>query len=394
MAYIASSRRRQRKNHNAVIGQFFRWWGRELAALVPSGLRPKNRPAPRTLWVGVEQGAFVFWRLTGQKRSEIGRIDLTAGDAADHKITFNALHDKAGAGPIGICLPPAHVLRKELILPLATVENLNQVLGFELGRQTPYTADQAYYDQRLLREDRSANRLHVLLGVAPRTAVDEILSLLIEWGVTPHVVVVSDELESTGDCLNLIPPGLRLKPSRAGYWLYAAMAGVTLALFVILLAIPIWKKREVAIALQPVLAQSQQQADAVDALKQEQKRLLAEYSFPIEHKLTTPAKVTLLDEVTRILPDNTWLQQLDFHGMKVSMQGNTNSSTKLIGLFEQSALLENANFKSPLAKVQGSEERFQLEAEVKAFNPTKMLVMQRDLHENEIPHGKQIGRQP
>ena len=177
----------------------------------------------------------------------------------------------------------------------------------------------------------------------------------------------------------------------------AAMVGVTLALFAMLLAIPIWKKREVAIALQPVLAQSQQQADAVDALKREQERLLAEYNFPIEHKLATPAKVVLLDELTRILPDNTWLQQLEIHGMEVSMQGNTSSSSRLIGLFEQSALLENANFKSPLAKVTGSEERFQLAAEMKAIDPAKALVMQRDLSENNKPAGKtgkQAGKKP
>ena len=396
MARMTTSRRRQRKSRNAVIRQFFRWWGRELAALVPPGLRPKNRPSSRLLWAGMEQGALVLWRLAGQKRVEVGRIDLVAGEDVDHKIAFNALHGKAGAGPVGICLAPAQVLRKEVVLPLAAAENLSQVLGFELGRQTPYTSDQAYFDQRLLREDRGANRLYALLGVAPRTVVDEILSRLIEWGVAPHAVVVSDELESTGDCLNLIPPKLRLKPRRAEYWLYAAMAGVTLALFAVMLAIPIWKKRETAIALQPMLAQSQQQANAVDALKQEQERLLAEYNFPVEHKLSTPSKVALLDEVTRILPDNTWLQQLDFHGMEVSMQGNTNSSAKLIGLFEQSALLENANFKSPLAKVQGSEERFQLTVEVKPIDLAKALVMQRDFLENEKPAkatGK-TGRQP
>ena len=400
MARMTSSRRRQRKSSNAVLGHFFRWWGRELAALVPPGLRPKNRPPSHTLWLGMEQSVLVFSRLAGQKRKEIGRVSLAAGDAADHKIAFNALHNKTGASPVGICLPTAQVLRKEIILPLAAAENLNQVLGFELGRQTPYTADQAYYDQRLLREERSANRLHVLLGVAPRTAVDEILSRLKDWGVKPHAVVASDELESAGDCLNLLPPMLRPQPSRARYWLYAAMAGVTLVLFAVLLAIPIWKKREVAIALQPVLAQSQQQADAVDALKREQERLLAEYNFPIEHKLATPAKVALLDEVTRILPDNTWLQQLEIHGMEVSMQGNTNSSARLIGLFEQSALLENASFKSPLAKVTGSEERFQLAAEMKAIDPAKARVMQRDLSENNKPagavgkSGKRPGKKP
>lgn len=371
---MTSSRRRQRKSSNAALGHFFRWWGRELMALVPPGLRPKNRPSPRMLWVGVESDALVFWRQAGKKRNEIGRINLAEGDADDHKIAFSALHNKVGASPVGICLQPAQVLRKEVVLPLAATENLSQVLGFELGRQTPYTADQAYFDQRVLREDRSGNRLHVLLGVAPKTVVDAILSNLTNWGVSPHAVMACDEVEGVGDCLNLLPPKLRPKLSRARYWIYAAMAGLTLVLFVTLLAIPIWKKREAAIALQPALAQAQQQADAVGALKQEQERLQAEYNFPIEHKLATPAKVVLLDEITRILPNNTWLQQLDVHGLEVSMQGNTNASAKLVGLFEQSALLENASFKSSLVKIQGSEERFQLAAVVKVVDTTKAFA--------------------
>lgn len=347
------------------------------------------------LWVGAEPGVLVLWRLAGQKRSEIGRVKLAEGDTAAHKIAFDALRSKAGARPIGVCLPPTQVLRKEVVLPLAAAENLPQVLGFDLGRQTPYTADQAYFDQRVLREDRSGNRLHVLLGVAPRAAVDEILASLTAWGVTPQAVVISDELESSGHCLDLLPPRLRTRSGRSGHWLVAAMAGVTLILFAVTLAIPLWKKREVVIALQPKLAQAQQQAEAVDVLKQEQERLLAEYNFPIEHKLATPARVALLDEVTRILPDNTWLQQLDIHGAEMSMQGNTASSAKLIGLFEQSALLENANFKSPLVKVQpgrgqagqvqAGEERFQLAAGIKPVDPVAALATLRGLHEDQKP---------
>lgn len=399
---MTSSRRRQRKSRSAVLVRFLRWWGRELAALVPPALRPKNRPSPSVLWAGMEQGALVLWRLAGQKRSEIGRVNLAAGDAAAHKIAFDALLNKAGGRSVGVCLPATQVLRKQVILPLAAAENLTQVLGFELGRQTPYTADQAYYDQRVLREDRSNNRLHVLLGVAPKTVIDEILSYLTAWGVTPQAVVVSDELESSGSCLNLLPARLRPKPSHAGYWLYGAMAGVTLVLFAALLVAPLWKKREVVIALQPVLAQAQQQADAVDALKREQERLLAEYNFPTEHKLAMPAKVALLEEVTRILPDNTWLQQLEIHGADITMQGNTGSSASLIGLFEQSSLLENANFKSPLVKVQAGrtqagqaqagEERFQLAAGIKATDPAGALATLRGLHEIKLP--AKAGKQP
>ncbi len=216
------------------------------------------------LWVGMEAGALVLWRLGGQKRYEVGRVILAPGETASTKIAFDALRAKAGSRPVGICLPSSQVLRKEVVLPLAAAENLNQVLGFELGRQTPYTADQAYYDQRVLRQDLGSNRLHVQLGVTPRKAVDEILSHLRSWGVTPHAVVASDELEGAGDCLNLLPPGMRPKADRSEYKLYAAMAGITLVLFAVLLVIPIWKKREVAMELEPLLAQARLQADAVN----------------------------------------------------------------------------------------------------------------------------------
>jgi general secretion pathway protein L len=395
MARTTTSRRRQRQRRTDELRRFFRWWGRELAAVVPPGLRPPRRPPADMLWACMESGALALWRLSGQKRNELGRVNLAEGEAADHKIAFDAIHNRAGRSPVGVCLPSAQVLRREITLPLAAAENLPQVIGFELARQTPFSADQAYYDQRVLREDRTANRLHVLLGAASRAVVDQTLSRLAEWGVTPHAIVVSDELEGSGDCLDLLPPPLRPKPARGRYWLYAGMAAVSLGLLAASLLIPLWQKREVVIALQPILDQAQSQAEAVDALRQEQERMLAEYNFPLEHKLATPPKVALLEEVTRVLPDNTWLQQLEIHGTELSMQGNTSSSAKLVGLFEQSGLLESASFKSPLVKVQGSEERFQLTAGVRVIDFVDALAALRDLHDNKRPaeeSGKAVTR--
>jgi len=382
---MSTSRRRQRQRSSDELRRFFRWWGRELAALVPPGLRTPKRPPADVMWACTESGSLVFWRMAGPKRTEIGRVNLAEGGPADHKITFDAIHTRAGGGPVGICLPSSQVLRKELALPLAAVENLPQLIGFELPRQTPFAADQAYYDQRVLREDRTGNRLHVLLGAASRAVVDETLSRLANWGVKAHAVVVRDELEGSGDCLDLLPPNLRPKPSRRRYWLYAGMAATTLVLLAVLLAIPLWQKRETVIALEPILAVAQRQADAVNTLKQEQERLLGEYNFPIEHKFATPAKVVLLEEVTRILPDNTWLQQLNVRGTEVSMQGNTNASAKLIGLFEQSTLLENANFTSPLVKVQGGEERFQLAATLRTIALSDAISAQQKMWESATP---------
>jgi hypothetical protein len=63
-------------------------------------------------------------------------------------------------------------------------------------------------------------------------------------------------------------------------------------------------------------------------------------------------------------------------------------------------LLENANFKSPLVKVQDSEERFQLTAVIKAIDPAGSLAAQRDLPGSKKPAegagaaGKQPGKKP
>ena len=65
--------------------------------------------------------------------------------------------------------------------------------------------------------------------------------------------------------------------------------------------------------------------------------------------------------MTRILPDDTWVQQLDIKGKELQIQGETASSVRLIGLFEQSAIFHDASFRSSLTKGQSSgTERYQL----------------------------------
>ncbi len=68
-----------------------------------------------------------------------------------------------------------------------------------------------------------------------------------------------------------------------------------------------------------------------------------------------------LEELTRVLPDDTWVQQLDIKGKELQIQGETASSFRLIGLFEQSAMFHDASFRAPLIKGQSSgSERYQL----------------------------------
>lgn len=115
----------------------------------------------------------------------------------------------------------------------------------------------------------------------------------------------------------------------------------------------------------PVVDRAKQRAMEIDALRREQEKLAAEYNFMLLKKQFAPPLVVLLNELSRLLPDDTWVQQFSLKGSELQIQGETGSSSRLIALFENSRLLRDANFRSPLTKgdLPGSE-RYHLTAQI------------------------------
>lgn len=371
-------RRNRKQPQSSPILRLLKWWVRELGDMVPAGLRPRIRPPSKMLWVQAHEGHLSFWRWARGGKQSVGQLPLDATHASEQKVAFDALLSRTGRSPLGVALSDAQVLCKQIGLPLAASQNLRQVLAFELGRQTPFTHEQAYFDARTLGEDRARQSLRVELVVAPRQPFDELNACLKAWGVSPQFMAVESELAGNADCVNLLPPEQRPKPNSLRYWGYAAMASITLLLLAAVLLHPLWQKREVAIALAAPLAHAQQRAHVVEGLKQEQARVLDEYNHPGEAKLARPPVVAMLEEISRLLPDNTWLQQLDIKAQEISLQGNTTGSSRLINLFEKSRLFADAQFNSPLVKAPGGEERFQLAAAIRPIVVSDALAAQRE----------------
>ena len=75
--------------------------------------------------------------------------------------------------------------------------------------------------------------------------------------------------------------------------------------------------------------------------------------------------VQLVDEVSRILPDHTWVSRLDISATELQIQGQSEASSSLIAIVEASPYFENASFSSPVVQVQGTDaDRFHLSADV------------------------------
>lgn len=267
---------------------------------------------------------------------------------------------------VGLVLSSRQVLRKRLKLPLAVEENIRQVLGYEMDRHTPFKADQVYFDYRVIGRDTKAGQLDVQLVVVPRQHVDAAMKQASEWGVAPQGIWLVDELQSAPPCFNLNPQQQSRRKTSRFSWTGFAMGGVAVALILTALIFPVWQKRDLAIRLLPEVDQAHQQADVAEKLRIQAEGLLAEYEYILAKKREFPPVVAVLDDLTKILPDDTWVRQLDIKGKELQLQGDTGSSSNLIALFEKTKTLHGANFRAPLIKAQsGTGEQFHLAVETR-----------------------------
>jgi len=350
-----------------VASRFLRWWTGELASMVPGRLRQAGPGMGDYALVGMHGADLVVRPQQGGKAGDECRLPVKSADAAGQRTAFIAALDKLQAGrrDVALVLPPGRVLRKTLALPLATEENLRQVLEFQMEQHTPFTPAQVYFGHRLAGRDFGSGQLTVEFAATPRDAVDEAVKTLAGWGARVRAVVAEDML-ANGQAVNLRPAVQGRAPSTllrgANPWL----AALVLLLALATLIVPLVIKREAILQLNPWVEKGKVAAEATDALRRELETRVEQHNYLPEKKRMQPPVIIVLEELSRVLPDDTWVQQMDVKGKELQIQGETGSSSRLVSLFEQSAMFHDASFRSPLTKGQGAgTERYHLALEIR-----------------------------
>ncbi|HUL31105.1 MAG TPA: PilN domain-containing protein, partial [Thermodesulfobacteriota bacterium] len=81
--------------------------------------------------------------------------------------------------------------------------------------------------------------------------------------------------------------------------------------------------------------------------------------------------VTVLEELTRLLPDTTWIWNLKYNGKEIELSGFADSASDLIPILDRSPFFEKVEFMAPVTKemqirTDGNKEkeRFKIKAKV------------------------------
>jgi general secretion pathway protein L len=343
-----------------MLRDFFTWWFGQLADLLPRGLRrsaPNAADATVITPVGpLAQGinaVAVGIRRNGKENS-LGRFALGAAGLAE-------LPRSAGR-PTVLRLGETDILGKTLSLPLAAERELDQVLAFEMDRETPFKAEELYWSHRVAGVDRQNARLTVRLVLIAKASLAPLLGALGNIGIEPARVEIADGPDA-GSHLPLVPENGHVRgASRRLIWLAAACcAGLAAASIVT----PFVRQSAALASLDQATATGRAAAGEAASLRREITRLSGSADLIQSERDKFGEPLAVLAATTRVLPDDSYLTELELHERKLTLSGRSAAAARLIGAFAADKEFRNPAFAAPVTRVEALKlEIFTIVAEV------------------------------
>jgi general secretion pathway protein L len=254
-------------------------------------------------------------------------------------------------------LPAEAVLTRRASFPAQVREKLPQVIRLELDRLSPFSADQVIYDYALVPGAKGDARIAVDLALCRRDRVAEWVKRLGEAGSPIGQIT----WEGAWPSANLLPPEerpRRRQPLLNGIWLLLALI---LILLVATIATPLWQRARLLESLDAELGRARGQAIQVDEVRKDLEQAREGSTVVLQHKWEQPRVTGLLRELTDRIPDDTWVQSLEYQNREVQVRGESGQATALIGLLEEAPGIDGVSFRSPVTQVaRTGKERFNL----------------------------------
>lgn len=345
-------------------GGFLSWWGNALASWLPHRWRAKlGLTRDRLLLHPLGEELRLQWQDTDGLR-DLAQVPLPLDGADLDRLLGNRLGDL----PRWLVLPAGSALRRPLVLPAAAADRLRDVVRFEIDRQTPFTAEDVRFDA-CVRERREDGQLDVDLVAMPRARFDAVLAPLGDLRAALHGVDVAD-----GDG---VPLGVNLLPENERHARQSSLRGwhlglAALALFALIFGA--WRmldnRRATADALEASLRTSSEQARLVAAQRQQLVETVEGINTLDQARAQRPTALEVLDELSRRLPDSTYLEKLSIEGDQLVLIGLSSEASSLVAKLQGSPLWKSPALSGAVQPDQASRrDRFTLTAQLVGAAP-------------------------
>lgn len=320
---------------------FLGWWLDALASWLPLRARAVFGLGQQRLLLGRQGDDLVLAMTLPAQPGEptvrkLAELPWEAVDGEQEPLS-RLLSPRIANLPRWLVLPARSGLRRRLQLPAAAAERLREVLGFEIDRQTPFAASDVFYDARLIGR-RGDGQIDAELVVVPKASLEAAVAALgAPLGATLSGV---DMVDAEGQ-----PLGVNLLPAAQRRHRRDPRAAWNIGLVTVLLVATgagLWQVRaNREAAAEAFEAETKGRARQAQKVADE-KRLLVDtvegLSFLQETRNGRPTNVEVMDELSRLLPDGTYLEKVEVQGERVMIIGLSSEAASLVERLRPSKL--------------------------------------------------------
>jgi general secretion pathway protein L len=257
-------------------------------------------------------------------------------------------------------------LFRPLELPKRAVEFLDGIVRAQIDRLTPWTAGEAVFSWTAPR-DAANDRIELMIAATARALVAPYVQAIADLGVASvAVLTVPADAEPRSAPIRVFEQRAR------GVLEIDRIRRTLVALFLISGVAAAITMGYSAFALDNLDAEQQALSQKI-AARRAALRASPEFAVSAQRMLerrkqSTPSNVIVLEALSQILPDHTFLTELRIEVDKLQIVGVTRDAAALIGLIEQSPHFTrgSARFYAPTTRTPGDPgERFHIEAQIK-----------------------------
>lgn len=331
-----------------------------LLSALPAGVRRQLGATRRRLLLSANGNELQLRALVDDQVSLIGMVPL---DDVQLLEDLRARLDAGASGvPRWLLLDAGQVLRPVLAVPAGAEPRLREMMAHEIDRQTPFALDQVVFEPRVIARDPGTRQLRVELVVLPLARLQSLLERLgpLAAGLAGIDVVGADGV-ALG--VNLLPQGARVVGADRARALNVALG---LAFGLVLFAslwITLGNREQAHVAWTGRVAAAQAEAREARKLHGALDASVRAANFLARQRATQPTVLEVLSDLTRRLPDDTWLEKIAINGGNVVLIGQSDRASSLVVLLQGSTLIHKPTLAGSVqSDPRTGKERFTLTA--------------------------------
>jgi general secretion pathway protein L len=351
----------------ATTSQILRWWITELAGLLPRRLVARASEDAVVLMVTDDLATGTLSVESGRRSRALGQFPTAQPAAGMLALQSGGVLGALRSGRMSLVLrvPSRMVSRQEVELPIAAQADLDEAVGYDLDRYTPFSRAQAVYAVRLTRTEPARKRLTAEIVIAPRAAVEEALKTARCLGFEPSRVEAADSTgnSASGDFLRTSLLAEKRPRPRRDLVAWGLTAAAT-ALATALVWLPLADLHSRATRLEAQFEAAKSAHASAAALQHQLDDLVQEDRLLLDKKRSAPGPLRLLLDTTRVTPDDAWLTEWGMSGGEVRLTGTAASTSGLVDALERSGRFAGTVFLSPVTREPDGRERFSLLAHI------------------------------